>query len=124
VKGLQSALAQPGDKRGAEPAGLPGIDHGYPASAVPGWSGGKRHGPFGLFRNEAWCLSSAPGPALAGAAQPLLIARAYGATASIAFSIPGRPGGLAEEKCRTWPGTGSRMAAGVCDVVDGLYVTG
>ena len=93
VKGLQSALAQPGDKRGAEPAGLPGIDHGYPASAVPGWSGGKRHGPFGLFRNEAWCLSSAPGPALAGAAQPLLIARAYGATASIAFSILGRPGG-------------------------------
>jgi osmotically-inducible protein OsmY len=31
---------------------------------------------------------------------PLLIARAYGATGSIAFSIPGRPGGLAgEELC-------------------------
>jgi hypothetical protein len=68
VKGLQSTLAQPGDKRGAEPAALPGIDHGYPASAVPGWSGGKRHGPFGLFRNGAWYLSPAPGPALAGAA--------------------------------------------------------
>jgi hypothetical protein len=41
VKGLQSALAQAGDKRGAEPAALPGIDHGYRASAVPGWSGGR-----------------------------------------------------------------------------------
>src|SRR5208282_2468612 len=44
------------------------------------------------------------------ARRPLLIARAYGATASIAFPIPGRPGGLADEKCRTWPALG-RMHA-------------
>jgi hypothetical protein len=35
-------------------------------------------------------------------AYSLLIARAYGATGSIAFSIPGRPGGLADEKCKSW----------------------
>ena len=34
---------------------------------------------------------------------PLLIVRAYGATGSIAFSIPGRPGGLANEKCTPGP---------------------
>src|SRR5271169_3330496 len=34
---------------------------------------------------------------------PRLIARGYGATGSIAFSIHGRPGGLADEKCTPGP---------------------
>src|SRR5579872_6532256 len=35
-------------------------------------------------------------------ALPREIASAYSATGSIAFSIPGRPGGLAVEKCKSW----------------------
>ena len=35
-------------------------------------------------------------------AYPLLIAGAYGATGSIAFSVPGQPGGPADEKCKSW----------------------
>ena len=42
-------------------------------------------------------------PRARGSAPALRIARAYGATGSIAFSIPGRPGGLADEKCTPAP---------------------